>query len=297
MTQAATSRRRTATAGAFAWNIAEQQAAAFWQQFAAWAAAYRVVSTFARLSLFPGQQLPFVGEVAIDRLNIVRSLDLEPDQLWRDFEHKVRKNVNCAKRSAITVEVDACGRRIDDFLAVYYSTLERRAASDGYFFSREFFQCLMRDLPGQFAFFHVLEGSRVVSTELVLVSADHLYSFLGGTLTEAFAHRPNDLLKYEVMLWGRQMGKRAFVLGGGYAGEDGIFRYKKSFAPQGATPFFVGRQIHDTATYARLLERRRCWELGRNAAWMPASGFFPQYRAPGECDGSHLPVPAAHVAA
>ena len=134
-------------------------------------------STFARLSLFPGQQLPFRGEVVLDRLNVVRRLDLAPDELWRDFEHKVRKNVNCAKRSALTVEVDPSGRRIDDFLAVYYATLQRRAASDSYFFSRDFFQRLIRDLAGQFVFFHVLDGGRVVSTELVLLSADQMYSF------------------------------------------------------------------------------------------------------------------------
>jgi hypothetical protein len=265
--------------GAFAWNCNADQSKAFWDQFRAWAEANRVVSCFARLSLFARQQLPFAGEVAVDRPNVVRGLDLTPDELWRDFEHKVRKNVNCARRSALSAEIDPTGRRIEDFLAIYYATMQRRGATNGYYFPREFFENLVDELPGQFVFCHVLCGGKVVSTELVLVSAENVYSFLGGTLAAAFAQRPNDLLKHELILWGRQAGKRAFVLGGGYEGEDGIYRYKKSFAPNGSRPFCVGRQIHDAAGYHHLVERRRQWEASRGNAWTPKPGYFPEYRA------------------
>ena len=33
------------------------------------------------------------------------------------------------------------------------------------------------------------------------------------------------------------------MLGGGYGADDGIFRYKRSFAPHGLVPFFVGRRV------------------------------------------------------
>ncbi len=267
--------------GAFAWNCGEAERQAFWSGLRAWAAGHGVVSAFARLALFADRQLPFDGETITDRMNVVCRLDRTPDELWRGFEHKVRKNVNCAKRSGLKVETDAAGRRLDEFLAVYYATMKRREAADGYFFPREFFERLIRGLPGQFVFLHVLDAAgRVVSTELALVSAEHLYSFLGGTLAESFAQRPNDLLKHEAILWGCQSGKQAFVLGGGYDGDDGIFRYKKSFAPEGIVPFRVARQIYDPAMYDRLMERRRRWEAGRAGAWSPQAGFFPAYRAP-----------------
>jgi hypothetical protein len=265
--------------GAFAWNCTPEESAAFWGQFHAWADANHVAASFARLSLFQEQQLPFAGEIVVDRPNVVRGLELTPDELWHDFEHKVRKNVNCARRSGLTGEIDASGRRIEEFLAIYYSTMERRGAAEGYYFPREFFETLVRELPGQFVFGHAISAGRVVSTELVLVSAKNIYSFLGGTLAEAFAQRPNDLLKLEIILWGRQAGKRAFVLGGGYEEEDGIYRYKKSFAPNGSKPFRVGRRIQDATAYDRLRERRRWWEESRGTAWTPRPGYFPEYRA------------------
>jgi hypothetical protein len=265
--------------GAFAWSCSEEDAVVFWKEFEAWAKTQRLVSSFVRLSLFPDQQIPFCGQITEDRPNIVRSLDLTPEALWQDFEHKVRKNVNSAKRSGLRVEIDFDGRRLDEFLKIYYSTMERREASDSYYFPTEFFNAVVRQLAGQYAFFFVLDEGKVVSAELVLVSVAHIYSFLGGTLAEAFAKRPNDLLKHEIILWARQAGKRAFVLGGGYSGDDGIYRYKRSFAPGGSRPFCVGRQIHDAAAYDRLLQQRAIWEGSRGNAWKPKLGYFTEYRA------------------
>jgi hypothetical protein len=102
---------------------------------------------------------------------------------------------------------------------------------------------------------------------------------LGGTLPDAFPLRPNDLLKHEIILWARETGKKAFVLGGGYGSDDGIYRYKKSFAPQGSVPFSVGTRIHDKNVYDHLVERRRLWESEHQNEWQPRSGWFPEYRA------------------
>lgn len=267
--------------GIFAWDIPDEVQAQFNIWYADWIESERVVSSFIRLSLFPGQMLPSPGQVEISAPNVVRTLDLTLDELWYDYEHKVRKNVNRAKRSELTVEVDSAGNRLEDFLAIYHATMERRGASDAYYFPREFFEAILRDLLGQYAFFHVLRGQEVVSTELVLVSGRYVYSFLGGTVADAFALRPNDLLKHEIALWARQEGKRAFVLGGGYDGEDGIFRYKRAFAPKGTTDFCVSRQIHDATTYDRLVKRRLAWAEAQGGKWQPVAGYFPKYRACG----------------
>ena len=117
---------------------------------------------------------------------MVRSLDLDPDALWRNYDHKVRKNVNRAKQCGLTTEIDLTGQRLEEFLAIYRATMDRREAAAVYFFPRSFFETLARQLAGQFVFFHVFDGATMVSTELVLVSVRHIYSSLGGTLAEAF---------------------------------------------------------------------------------------------------------------
>ncbi len=264
-------------AGAF--TIGEGVAAAeFWAAFESVCRERGVVAEFARLSLFGQQRLAYPGNVEQKLTNVVRELDTPDEAMWKEFEHKVRKNVNKAQRSGVTIEVDETGARLEDFLRIYKTTMDRREAKASFYFPQSFFETIVRELPGQFAFFHALHEGRVVSTELVLVSADNTYSYLGGTEEAAFDLRPNDLLKVEVFRWSRGKGKQRFVLGGGYAPDDGIFKYKRAFAPNGLVPYFVGTRIIDEARYSALLEahvaegRRSC------PGWSPAPGFFPGYR-------------------
>jgi hypothetical protein len=265
--------------GAFAWNCPADHGPLFWEAFRSWARAARLVSGFVRLSLFPEQRLAFCGQVENRLSNVVRSLELAPAEIWRDYERKVRLNVARARRSGLRFEVDPQGKRLDAFLAVYYETMQRRQAAAGYFFSREFFQWILAELPGQFVFFHVLDGGQVVASEVALLSASRIYSFLGGSLAAALPARPNDLLKHQAILWARDAGYRQLVLGGGHAEQDGIFRFKRSFAPGGVRPFQVGVEVYDERAYCRLEAHRRAWEQSRGVVWRPAAGYFPSYRA------------------
>ena len=267
--------------GPFAWDVADAAhlAGLFWGPFDAWCAEQTVVSEFVRFALDPSALLPFPGHTESRALNVTRSLDLSPESLWMDAEHKVRKNVRRARESGVTVETDETGKRLGAFLEVYEATMERRGARAHYSFARSYYEAIHRDLAGQFVYAFALHAGQVVSAELALVSAEALYSFLGGTRAEAFALRPNDLLKVELMRWGQERGKRAFVLGGGYTPGDGIYRYKASFAPSGSVPFVVGTRVHDAARYAALVARRRAHAEAADEAWEPAADFFPAYRA------------------
>jgi hypothetical protein len=265
--------------GPFFSGDARDHAEAFWSAFDAWARDSGVVSEFVRFHLCEEALLPYPGERRTVRENVVRTLGPTPEELWSEFEHKVRKNVKRARASGVEIEVDERGERLDEFLRVYRATMDRRHASRGYYFPRRLFEAIGGQLEGQFVYLHALHEGDVVSTELALVSADTVYSFLGGTEADAFPLRPNDLLKHELILWARRSGKRRVVLGGGYAAGDGIFRYKRAFAPRGVVAFRVGRRILDAHAYAALVEGHRVEALRRDPAWQPSDEFFPAYRA------------------
>ncbi|MFY1660815.1 GNAT family N-acetyltransferase [Micromonospora sp. WMMD1274] len=264
--------------GAFQRETDEREAKEFWESFDAFCARRNVVSEVTRLSLFEDERLSPPGPVREKQLNVVRDLRPSDEEMWREFDHKVRKNVNKARRNGVTVEVDLDGARLDDFLGIYESTMDRRAAASGYYFPRDFFARIIDELPGQFAFFHAFHEGKVISTELVLVSALSIYSYLGGTDQAAFDLRPNDLLKVEICRWGRAQGRTRFVLGGGYAPDDGIFRYKRAFAPRGLVPFHLGTRVIDEQIYGRLCSAHRQEGTRRDPAWSGSSEFFPEYR-------------------
>lgn len=263
--------------GPFKWGAIK--ADEFWDAFDCWAASLPLVALFARRALFEEQLLPWRGELESKGCNVVRSLTLDEATLWMDYEHKVRKNVQKARRAGLRVVVDTEGKQLDSFLDVYRETMQRRNAEESYLFPRSFFEDIIQKLRGEFVFFQVQKGDAVVSVELVLCSGENLYSFLGGTREAAFGDRPNDLLKHEIILWGRAAGKRRFVLGGGYRPDDGIFRYKLSFAPRGAVPFFVGKRVFQPAVEAELRALRQSAELERGVRWTPRDDYFPAYRS------------------
>ena len=191
------------------------------------------------------------------------------DEMLMDFEHKVRKNLKKAEASGLEIRIDTAGHDLTDFLRIYRATMDRNHAENEYYFSEDFYRQI-NTMNGHFAYFHVLYQGMVISTELVLMGTDTMYSYLGGTDEEYFAHRPNDFLKYHIIRWGFEHGYRQFVLGGGYGADDGIFRYKKSFAPEGIVRFYTGQAVFDSTGYDALCALRTD---------LPNSGFFPRYRA------------------
>lgn len=257
----------------------EELAAAFWPEFERWAKESQVVSEFIRFSLFDEALLPYPGEKEKRLENVVCDLALDPERLWMGFEHKVRKNVNKAKRSGVEIALDSTGERLDDFLRIYEHTLTRREARSDYYFGREFFERINSNLAGHYLYLHAEYEGKIVSTELILLSKNSIYSFLGGTDEAYYQIRPNDLLKHEAILWAKQQGKTHFVLGGGYQPDDGIYKYKLGYAPQGITPFYVGRRIYNQPLYDELVERNRRQRVQETPQAELMSGFFPAYRA------------------
>jgi hypothetical protein len=265
--------------GPFAWNVTEEDTRAYWARFDEWARDQKAVTSFDRLSLFPEQLLPFNGEVEAKGSNIIRRLDIPEADLWSDYASKVRQNVNRARRLGLRFEPDPSGERLDEFMAIYNSTMARRNASREYFHPRSFFESIIRDLAGHFSFFHLSLNGKAISSELVLLSENSSYSFLGGSLKEAFELRGNDLFKHEIITWCRRAGKKVIVLGGGYRGSDGILAFKKSFAPNGEVTFRVGKRTFDQALSTRMTEERRSWEKQEGRDWTSDPQYFPVYRA------------------
>ena len=262
--------------GPFGWghyNVEE-----YWAGFEQWAKTIRAVSLFTRFSLFKDHLIPFFGDTLVKARCVIVSLEKPADMFLRSYDKAARENVRQAERAGVTLEPDPECRRLEEFLTVYYSTMNRLGALPMYYFQKSFFERLIAQLPNQVSLFHALHKQRIVSSELLLISTDHLYSFLGGTLEEGLQVRANPLLRHGVNLWGKAQGKQQIVLGGGYSGEDSLLRFKQRFAPHGSESFTVGTRIFDSHSYQALIDKRTTWEREQGNQWSPAGGFFPAYR-------------------
>jgi hypothetical protein len=127
--------------------------------------------------------------------------------------------------------------------------MERNSASAFYHFGEEYFRVLGREMTGQFHYFFASVAGSIVSCELVLHHGKYGHSFLGGTKHDALSLCANPLLKREILHHLKARGAEYFLLGGGSRPDDGIFKYKKAYAPEGVLPSRVGGTVWDQRTY------------------------------------------------
>lgn len=249
--------------------------AAFVDALLSWMCDDQVLTGFVRASL--GVEIPegVVSEgyeVLHLADNVVVDLSRSAEDRWRHYEHKVRKSVNKARRHDLHVEVRDNFGDVAAFVAIYHDTMDRRGAAERYWFGPDYFERLRDEMPGSYWVADVLDpDGRIVSTELVLTGDRYCYSFLGGTLADAFPMAPNNLLKHEVIEHAAGQGLVGYVLGGGYEPGDGIFRYKRGFDPDGVVPFRGVQLIASRDVYDRAVSARQGAD--------PVT-FFPAYRAP-----------------
>ncbi len=227
------------------------------------------ICEFVRFNLFSSYYAHYDGKIENRTHNVVRNLEAPVEEIWMDFKQKVRKNVKRANRNGLEIIIDKSGKYLEDFLRIYYSTMERNEAEGSFYFSRNFFETINR-MIGNYIYFHVVYQGKIISTELVLYGADNCYSYLGGTDWNYFELRPNDFLKFEIIKWAKENHLKNFVLGGGYGSDDGIYRYKIALAPHGVVDYYIGKKIFDRFGYESLCKKRgiECVE----------DGFFPAYR-------------------
>lgn len=266
--------------GPLHWGLDDVEASAkvFWAEFGTWARAQSIVSEFVRFSLFDEDVLPYPGPTRTRQANYVRELDVPAEDLWQGVESKVRRNARRALREGVSIIVDDRGAYVEDFLRIYLGTMDRCASAEWYRFDRSFFARLHAALPGRFAYVLAQLKGEIVSADLLLLSADTGYYFLGGTQASSFSTRPNDLVKVEAMNWLRETGRRRYVLGGGVQPQDGLERYKRGFAPRGAVDFSTGERILSPRCYDALVAGTRRRFSSSGVEWDESDDFFPAYR-------------------
>lgn len=233
----------------------------------------KIVAEFVRFNLFTDSHYWYEGIVESNIRNVVRDLEIPIEEIFMDFEHRVRKSIKKATKAGLRVEFDYTGERLEDFLRIYYGTMERSNARDTFYFQNKFFQSI-NNLNDNYVYIHVLYEDKVISTELVLYGKENCYSFLGGTDKEYFHLNSNNFLKYEIIKWAKEFNLKRFVLGGGYGADDGIFNYKKGFSPRGILNFYTGKKIYNNEKYKKLLEIKE-----KDSSFNNTSNFFPLYRS------------------
>lgn len=246
----------------------------FWKQIDEWYKRNNVVAEFIRFNL-QGNWKGYNGIIEPTLVTVCGKVLPEEEQ-WNNFKPKVRNNyrksITYGLKSTIyhdNITLDI----IKQFHEIYLGTMERNHANQQYFYELKYFVNLITNNPDMCAIMMIYMDGIPVSTELLLLTATTIISFLGGTVMEYFHTRPNDFLKIEVLRWAREKGYAYYSLGGGRENNDTLYQYKKNFFPMDEDPiFYTGRKIVDEKNYNHLVKGcHYCVDCN-------SENFFPLYR-------------------
>ncbi|ACV63618.1 conserved hypothetical protein [Desulfofarcimen acetoxidans DSM 771] len=246
----------------------------FYQCFSRYCYEKNIISEFIRFHPLLENHRLWEEQLTLTQVssNVYVDLTCSPEELWANYDYSNRKNIKKAYKEGLKVLIEEEPFHFQEFLAIYHHTMDRNKASGSYYFPQEFYEQLHCDLKGCFIYAHTIKDGKIISTELLVFNERYIHSFLGGTLLEYFSCRPNNILKHEIIEWARSKGIKYFLLGGGYADEDGIFRYKRSFSRNGVKDFYVGKKVHNEEAVKRL-EQLMIFEKR-----MHGENYFPPYR-------------------
>ncbi|MGD2087749.1 MAG: peptidoglycan bridge formation glycyltransferase FemA/FemB family protein [Candidatus Aminicenantes bacterium] len=165
-----------------------------------------------------------------EHLNILVNLEQSEEELWKKVNSKRRNEIRRAKKEGTTIREMVTNediREVYNILKDVYTRARLPLHDCSLFFSA------FKELrpKGLIKFFGAISQDKIIGTIVVLCYKDRIYNWYAGSFREYYNKYPNDLLPWEVFLWGKGNGYNIFDFGGaGKPGRPyGVRDYKKKF--------------------------------------------------------------------
>lgn len=237
----------------------------------------RIVDNFVRFH-------PVLGNADVNRCicdvvdlgeTVVIDLDSE-ETIWNNFTSKNRNKIRKAEKNGVKIKHGKGMELLDEFAGVYNQTMEHDDATDYYYFERDFYESIDRDLKENYEMFYALYNGKIVAMSIMLFVNGKMHYHLSGSLYEFRALAPTNLLLYQAALWGMSQGFKSLHLGGGVgSGRDNLYKFKEGFNRNHSLQFSIGKQIFCEKKYNELVKNRKEDVDGFDFD----SSFFPLYRS------------------
>lgn len=239
-----------------------------------------ICSAFLRLHPILGEQFSQIvrsNSLQDNGQTVSIDLTLDEDKIWAKTRKGHQSTINKCIRLGLTARTVNYAEYIDEFIAIYQETMNRVAAKDDYYFSRSYFEDLLK--LGDKIHLGIVESEEAIASAcLFFESCGIVQAHLGGTRTEFLKQSPFNLLLHHMRLWAKAKGNKYLHIGGGVGGKkDNLYTFKSGFSKQ-RHQFFTLRKIVDAKLYNDLLQVRAN-SINKSVEELQSSQFFPAYRS------------------
>ena len=255
------------------WIIEGENTNNLFDSYVAWLKDNNIISEFVRFHPMLQNQEKSESFYEVIQLGEVVHMNLSsPEDIWQNISSKNRNMIRKALKNGLSIYNGRFPEIYEKFRIIYNGTMDKDNANEYYYFDKQFYESVLRDLPYNAQVFWAEKDDQVIAASIMLTANGRMNYHLSGSLREYSSLAPTNLLLYQAALWGSSHGIKTLYLGGGVgSGEDSLFKFKRAFyRGDDLHHFYIGKKIYDQDTYDELTYLRD--ESIENR------GFFPVYR-------------------
>ena len=254
-------------------NDKEKLIQAYMDDFGRYTEKEHIIAEFVRFHPILGNGVDFkeVYKSIFDRKTVGTNLTYD-DVVAKEFSKHKRKDIRKAlKNPEIRYEVTENPSTLQDFLKIYYSTMDRDKADDYYYFKPDYFQTMLEKFREHITAGRVFLGDQLIAMGIYFRYGKYLHAHLSGTLSEYLDYSPANILKYALAVYGHENGYEVIHYGGGTSRspENGVYKFKKEFGKNTEFDFYIAKKVWNEEIYKQI-----CSAVGADVN----SEFFPAYR-------------------
>lgn len=233
-----------------------------------------IVCEFVRFHPIIGNGVDFQSAYGslYDRKTVGTNLTYE-DVVATEFSKHKRKDIRrLLKNPDIHYKINEYPNNLDDFVDIYYSTMDRDKAEDYYYFGKDYFHNMLCSFPNHITTCKVFLKDTIIAMGVYFRYGKYLHAHLSGTISQYLEYSPAYILKYALALYGHEKGYEVIHYGGGTSRslDNSLYKFKKDFGKNTEFDFYIAKKIWNQVMYRVLCDR-----VGADAK----SDFFPAYRS------------------
>lgn len=197
-------------------------------------------------------------ELMRDKSTIYMQIE-EKDKILSNMSVSTRNQVRQSLKNDLNIEYinNPNLDQIKKFYQIYKDNMEAVNAAEYYLFNLDFFIDTFNYLNDNAELAFVYHENELVSASIFIYYDKYVHYHLSGSKRKALDLRVNNFLLYQTAKRFSERGFKYFHLGGGLKDNDGLFNFKKGFAPNNRAEFYIGRKIHNQELYEEIYDKRR----------------------------------------
>ena len=234
-----------------------------------------IVSEFVRFHPVLENDEKLEGIYDISKLGKTITMRLDSsEQIWGNLISKNRNVIRKAKKASVEIYWGRSTGLIEKFIELYKATMEKDNAKDYYYFKKDFYNSVLKDLRYNSMIFYAVYEEKIISMSMILFSNNQIHYHLSASEQNYQHLASTNLLLFEAACWGVENGYKTFHLGGGLGSqEDSLYKFKKAFNRNSETRFSIGKKVFSEKVYNNLIQLSKKNNNQENNA-----DFFPEYR-------------------